>query len=127
MELDLEMLAILLQRRHGCLREIQKLTNEMQEAVSRQDQVSFSLLLHMRAEEIAKYDVIKEELWSQAKKGREAREGLKRLLRIDPDEVNDIADPMERKIFEIRKKSKELILDIQRQDQLLNRRVTGRR
>ena len=49
MRLDLEQIMILLQRRYHSLQEIGKLTSEIQEAVSRRDEVSTSLLLDMRA------------------------------------------------------------------------------
>ena len=123
MELDLEQIAILLQRRHGWLREILRLTNEMENAIARHDEISFGLLLNMRAEEIAKYDAGKEELWSQAEKGRAAREELKRLLQANPETVQIGEDPMEKKIFEIRKKSIKVIEEIQIREKVLNYRV----
>lgn len=123
MELDLEQIAILLQRRHGWLREILRLTGEMENAVARHDEVSFGLLLNMRAEEIAKYDAGKEELWSQAEKGRTARDELKRLLQGNPETVEIGSDPMEKKIFEIRKKSIQVIEEIQRREKILSYRV----
>ena len=69
MELDLEEIAILLQRRYNWLREVKRLTGEMQDSVSRHDEISFALLLQMRAEVLAKYDASGEELWSQAELG----------------------------------------------------------
>ncbi len=123
MELDLEQIAILLQRRYGWLREILRLTNEMLDSVSRRDEVSFALLLRMRAEEIAKYDASQRELWSQAEKGREAHVELKRLLRSDPETIGAVDDPMEKKIFEVRKKIIRLIREIQNRDRVLNQRV----
>lgn len=126
MELDLEQIAIALQRRYGYLREIRRLTGEMQDSVSRQDEYSFVLLLQMRAEEIARYDASREELWSQAEKGKDALRRLKHLLKDDPQTVKEFLDPMEKKIYELRKKTIVLIQDIQAQDKRLSYRVNGR-
>ena len=52
MNLDLEQIMILLQRRYRAFQEISRLTSELGEAVSRRDEVSASLLLEMRADEI---------------------------------------------------------------------------
>ena len=126
MGLDLEQVAILLQRRYGVLREIYKLTQEMQNAVSRQDEVSLALLLDLRAEEMAKYDTVEQELWKQAEKGHTEWMELKRLLRTDPEQAEKASDPMENKIFEIRRKSRTLLGQTQQLDQIVNRRVTGK-
>lgn len=126
MELDLEEIAILLQRRYNWLREVKKLTGEMQDSVSRHDEISFGLLLQMRAEVLAKYDASGEELWSQAERGPEALPELRRLLREDPDTA-EAAEPMEKKIFELRKKTKILIGEIQNQDKMLHQRVNHTR
>ncbi len=126
MELDLEQVAILLQRRYGWLWEIKRLTQDMQEAVSRHDEVSFALLLQMRAEEIARYDASQEELWSQAEKGAEALRILRLLLQGDPDALESVTDPIEKKIYELRRKTKVLIQEIQAQDQALGYRVNKR-
>ena len=126
MGLDLEQVAILLQRRYGVLREIYKLTQEMQNAVSRQDEVSLALLLDLRAEEMAKYDTVEQELWKQAEKGHTEWMELKRLLRTDPEQAEKASNPMENKIFEIRRKSRTLLGQTQQLDQIVNRRVTGK-
>ena len=56
MELDLEQMMFLIQRRYRVLQEIDKLTSELQEAVTRNDTVSASLLLDMRADQIEESD-----------------------------------------------------------------------
>ena len=56
MNLDLEQIMILLQRRYRAFQEISRLTSELGEAVSRRDEVSASLLLEMRADEISVVD-----------------------------------------------------------------------
>lgn len=127
MELDLEQIAILLQRRYNWLREVKKLTGEMLDSVSRHDEISFGLLLQMRAEVLAKYDASQEELWNQAEKGPEALSELRRLLREDPDTAEKVTESVEKKIYELRKKTRILIQEIQNQDKILNQRVNSRR
>ena len=127
MELDLEQIAILLQRRYNWLREVKKLTGEMLDSVSRHDEISFGLLLQMRAEVLAKYDASQEELWNQAEKGPEALSELRRLLREDPDTAEEVTESVEKKIYELRKKTRILIQEIQNQDKILNQRVNSRR
>lgn len=126
MELDLEQIAILLQRRYNSLREVQRITAEMKDAISRQDEISVALLLNMRGEELARYDESKEELWSQASKGLAVQEEMNRLLKSDPDDIRPDQDSMETKIIEIRKKTKKLIQDIQSQEKLIKRQITGK-
>ena len=82
MALDLTEMEVLLQRRYNCLYEIHRLTKEMLEMVSRRDEVSLSLMLDMRAEEMEKYSVC-----------------------------------------QIRKKTVELISEVQQLDQLLGLRI----
>ena len=52
MGLDLEQVMVLLQRRYNFLREIKRLTADLQDAVSREDSVSAGLILQMRADEM---------------------------------------------------------------------------
>lgn len=126
MELDLEQVAILLQKRYNCLREAQRITKDMKESIARQDEVSVALLLNMRGEELAKYDAMNEELWKQASGGYTAFSELNRLLKTDPDQILAGKDPMEAKIVEIRKKTKKLIQDMQCEEKLIKRQITGR-
>lgn len=127
MELDLEQIAILLQRRYNSLREVQRITGDMKEAMIRQDEVSLMLLLNMRGQELAKYDQSKEELWSQASKGYAELQEMNRLLKSDPEQLRPGTDPMEKKIIEIRKKTKALIQEIQSEEKLVKRQITGKK
>ena len=51
-ELDVTKVMVLLQRRYNDIREIHKLTKELAEALARNDDVSTSMILQMRAEEM---------------------------------------------------------------------------
>lgn len=126
MGLDLEQIAIMLQRRYNYLREIQRITGDMKEAISRHDEISLALLLNMRGEELAKYDASKEELWSQAANGYAVLEEMNRLLKSEPEEIQLGHDPMEAKIVELRKKTRRLIKEIQSEEKTIKRQITGK-
>jgi len=125
MQLDLERLLILLQRRYHILKEIGKLTGELQEAVSRGDQVSASLVLQMRAEEIGKYEACQEEINLLAEEGEEEAAVVQRLLTASPEAVLQTAAWEEQKIYEVRQKTAGLIKEIQEKDKVINQRVGG--
>lgn len=127
MKLDLEHIMILLQRRYNVLREIKRLTDELDEAVSRNDQVSVSLLLKMRAEEMDKSEACQENIWLMAEEGPEEAQAVRKLLKSDPITARPSGSFEEQKIYEIRQKTIKLIKDIQEKDRNINRRVGGDR
>lgn len=125
MQLDLEQLLILLQRRYTVLKEIGKLTGELQEAVSRGDEVSASLVLTMRAEEIGNYEECQGEIGALANQGEEEAAAVRRLLTASPEAVSETAGWEEKKIYEVRQKTAGLIKEIQQKDKAINQRVGG--
>lgn len=127
MKPDLEEIMILLQRKYNILREINRITAELQEAVSRNDQVSASLLLQMRGDEMAKVDVCMEKIWLMAEMGPEEAGIIRELVIADPFAARLPGSFEEQKICEIRQKTISLIKDIQEKDRNLNRRVGGDR
>ena len=70
MELDLEQMLILLQRRYNSLRELKRLTDDLQDAVSREDAVSADLILQMRADEMDNTEACLEMIWKRTKRKR---------------------------------------------------------
>ena len=125
MELDLEQMMFLIQRRYRVLQEIDKLTSELQEAVTRNDTVSASLLLDMRADQMEESDRCWQEIWMMSEKGSEAASAVRELMRSDPAAVRPTGSFEEQKIYEIRRKTEKLIKVIQEKDRNLNRRVGG--
>jgi len=125
MELDLERIMILLQRRYNALREIDRLTDELQDSISRNDEVSASLFLDMRGEELAKCDECQNEIWLMAENKPECGPALRNMMKCDPFAVSPSGSFEERKIYEIRQKSLKLIEKIQEKDKRMNRRVGG--
>lgn len=123
MALDLERVMILLQRRYNVIREIGKLTDELFDSFIRNDQVSSSMLLQMRAEEMSKCDACMGEIWALSEKGVAEAAHLRRLMTSDSIGEMPVQDPAERKIYEIRQKTRELLDNIRQTDQRMSQRV----
>lgn len=122
MELDVTKVMILLQRKYGSIREIDRLTRELEEAFIRNDEVSATMLLEMRAEEMAKIDNYTEEIWQLAASDRAALQKLRRLITSDPSTAHG-ESAEEKKIYEIRHRTQELLDGIREIDKRVNRRV----
>lgn len=127
MGLDLEQIMILLQRRYTALREIKRLTEELNDTVSREDEVSASLLLQMRADEMERVDESQEQIWEMAKAGPEEYEEIRRLMSQEFLKASAGKTPKENQILTLRKKTAELIEEVQRMDKAFNLRAAGAR
>lgn len=125
MLVDLEHIMILLQRRYNAIREIGRLTDELQDAFYRKDEVSASMMLEMRAEEMAKSDACVQEIWAISENGPEEAAAVKRLMSREFRVDSPPKDIEERKIYEIRQRTQSLLDKIQVTDQQMNRRVAG--
>ncbi len=125
MVLDMTEIEILLQRRYNCLREIRRLTQEMLDTLSRGDEVSLSLMLDMRAEEIEKYEFCQEEIWKKAARGPQESEAVRRIMNTDPEEGLAAAEPEEQLAYQIRKKTVDLIPEVQQLNQRLGLRLNA--
>ena len=125
MGLDLEQVMVLLQRRYNFLREIKRLTADLQDAVSREDSVSAGLILQMRADEMENMENCHEMIWRMAERGQKENEDIHRLM---SGEFLSMAEGMsyeEDKILKLRKKTAALIKEIQDADKILNKRAAG--
>lgn len=125
--MELEELTILLQRRCNAMKDINRITGELLEASSRNDQVSLGLLLQMRAEEMAKAEVCWEQIWLMAEQGPEEAETVRRLMSREFLEEDYSKNPEEQRIYEIRHKTASLLMEVQEADQRLNRNIGGER
>ena len=126
MGLDVTKVMILLQRRYSSIREIDLVTKELEEAFVRGDEVSAVMLLEMRADEMAKADDCTDEIWNLAGTDKEAQMKLRLLMVSDPQEmVGESAE--EKKIYEIRRKTREIIEELRTVDKRLSRKLTGER
>lgn len=125
MGLDLEQVMVLLQRRYNFLREIKRLTADLQDAVSREDSVSAGLILQMRADEMGNIENCQELIWRMAEKGQRENEDIHRLM---SGEFLSMAEGMsyeEDKTLKLRKKTAALIKEIQDADKIVNKRAAG--
>lgn len=127
MGVDLEHMAILLLRRLNTMQEIKRLTAELQDALSRNDKVSLSLILEMRADEMVKAEKCQEEIWLTAEGGPEEAGEVRRLMSQNFLEADPPQEPKEWKIHELRRKTAVLLKEIQEADQYINQRIGGRR
>lgn len=124
MGLDTEKLMILLQRRYSAIRELDKLTRELEETINRNDGVSAAMVLQLREDEMEKADRCMEEIWQMGESDRKSYERICSLINVDPaTAVGETKE--EEKIFEIRRKTQTVIENLRRADQRLNFRVAG--
>lgn len=124
MGLDTAKVMVLLQRKYNAIREISRLTNDLGEAFTRNDDISAAMLLEMRAEEMAKVDACVGELWELGETDRTVLSQLRVLLTADPK--NKVGEtPEEKKIYDIRRRTQTMLDELKEEDRRLNRRVTG--
>lgn len=123
-ELDMTKVMVLLQRRYNAIREIHKLTGELAEALSRNDQVSVSILLQMRADEMANVDNCTDEIWQLGESDREAQKKLRLLMMSEPKEgMGETFE--EKKIFETRARTQEILDETRTLDKKISRKLAG--
>ena len=127
MAVDLEQMMLLVQRRYNRLKKIDELTDELQNAFARHDEVSASLLLDMRAEEIAELDACMGRIWDLGRVGGEDRREVCRLMSEDPFTAPETDCWEENKIFKVRQKTMELLKQLQDKDRRMNLSVGGDR
>ncbi len=119
---DLEKLAILLQRRYNHLKEIRKLTGEAAEAADRQDEVTLDLILQMRGEALERCDRAWQEILLMGEESPEAAAEIHRLILVSPEQVPETSE-MERMIAETRTHCLAVVDQIREQDRILNLRI----
>lgn len=126
MELDMKKVMILLQRKYNSVRELDRLTKELEEVAARNDGISAAMVLEMRGEEMEKTERCMEELWQMGEENREVYEKLKVLLESDP--AGAVGETKEEEmIYEIRRKTQDVLDRLRRRDQRLNERVAGQK
>ena len=112
---QLEKLASLFQRRYNIVSELKKETDELSEAMQRQDNVSLDLLLDLRQEALNKLENNWVEMNLLVEEEEELRRTFQRLLQEDPK--NSAGYPfLERRILELRGKIEESIGFIKEKD-----------
>ena len=114
----------LLRRKYGALEEIQSLTRQMGEAAARNDQVSFRMLLKMRAKEMAAVERAGEELRLSGEESPEAA-ALLRCILGGEFLLEEREDPGEEAIRRLRLGMRAVIDRIREEDRRLNERIAG--
>ena len=116
----------LFRKKYTALEEIRELTRQMEEALSRNDPVSFRLILKMRAKEMAGVDRIQEELGLM---GEQSSRAGALLMRVTGEKflTDEREDPKEEEIRRIRLRTKALIQRLREEDKRLNLRMAGKK
>ncbi len=125
MAVDFEQVMLLLQKRYNALKHVDELTDELRSAFDRHDEVSASLLLDMRAEELAEVDNCQGRIWNLAGAGKEDAGEVRRLMRQDPFAAAVTECWEENKIFEVRRKTVQLLEQLQDKDRRMNLSAGG--
>lgn len=123
MEQNLTKVMILFQKKYNSIREINKLTKELSEALERNDEVSVNMLLQMRADEMEKADNCMEQIWLMGESNKQFQKKLRLLISSEPKESRG-ESLEEKKIYEIREKTQSTLEEIRALDQKINRSVT---
>ena len=95
----------------------------MLDTVSRGDEISLSLMLDMRADEIEKYMVCQEQNWKKAEEGPLESDTVRRIMDTDPDEGLETGIKADQTAYQIRKKTVKLLREVQQLDQQLSLRI----
>ena len=126
MELDLREVMILLQRKWNSIRELDRLTGEMEETFERNDGISAAMLLQLRQDEMLKIERCMEDIWQLGEVSHTASAKLRELIASDLEKAVG-KTPEEKKIYEIRRKTQDLLEKLKKKDQELNRRMHGKK
>lgn len=131
---DLETIVIYLQRRYNILREVYSLTEELAEAVERGDTVSASLLLEMRGEKLKNHAECEERIFLETEGSNPELRRLRRLAKGPLDQREELfrdgteaEKKLEKQAREIRVRTQKMLDELQRRDQVMNRRITRHR
>ena len=124
-ELDMRQVMVLFQRRYNAICEVRRLTDELADALSRNDEVSVTMILGMRAEEMAMFDDCTGEIWQMCR--HSSPETVQKIRRLITSELSEHAgeSPEEKKVYEIRRKTQDVIDQLRIVDERLNRRMAG--
>ena len=125
MEVNTEKVMILLQRKYNAVRELDKLTKELEAFIGRNDSVSAAMILQLRGDEMEKIERCMEEIWQTANSREES-------LYIDSLVTSDLETAVgksteEKKIIEIRRKTEAVLAKLREADQRLNKKLGKKR
>ena len=125
MEVNTEKVMILLQRKYNAVRELDKLTKELEAFIGRNDSVSAAMILQLRGDEMEKIERCMEEIWQTAN-SREEYLYIESLVTSDL-ETAEGKSTEEKKIIEIRRKTEAVLAKLREADQRLNKKLGKKR
>jgi len=118
----IERLSILLHRQYNCLKDIQQVTRDLDNAIEREDGYSAEIILDERQDAILKLDQARQDLLDYGENHLEAQPIIARLILSDPDNIL-IEDENETIIKSLRLKNIELLRSLKLQDKVLNKKI----
>ena len=125
MEVNTEKVMILLQRKYNAVRELDKLTKELEAFIGRNDSVSAAMILQLRGDEMEKIERCMEEIWQTAN-SREEYLYIESLVTSDLETAEGTSTE-EKKIIEIRRKTEAVLAKLREADQRLNKKLGKKR
>ena len=125
MEVNTEKVMILLQRKYNAVRELDKLTKELEAFIGRNDSVSAAMILQLRGDEMEKIERCMEEIWQTAN-SREEYLYIESLVTSDLETAVGKSTE-EKKIIEIRRKTEAVLAKLREADQRLNKKLGKKR
>ena len=117
-----ERLSILLHRQYNCLKDIQQVTLDLDNAIEREDGYSAEIILDERQDAILKLDQARQDLLDYGENHPEVRSVIARLILSDPEHIL-IEDEQENLIKSLRLKNIELLRSLKLQDKVLNKKI----
>ena len=116
-------LAILFQRRYSFIKDVKDITDKLSEAISGNDGYTAEVILEERGDAIRKVEHATEQIRLLGEAGPKAAFTAHRLIYTEPDDIVPETDD-EKLVREIRLKTKALVEVLQKQDKMLNKRLT---
>ncbi|WP_036608887.1 hypothetical protein [Oribacterium sp. P6A1] len=116
-------LAILFQRRYSFIKDVKDITDKLSEAISGNDGYTAEVILEERGDAIRKVEHATEQIRLLGEAGPKAAFTAHRLIYTEPDDIAPETDD-EKLVREIRLKTKALVEVLQKQDKMLNKRLT---
>jgi len=117
--LNVDRLLLLFQRRYNILREIKNDTDDLAEATSRHDGVSADLELEMRMDHLQQCEDNWQQICLMGETDAQAAAEFRRLVLQDPENVHSSL-PKEEKLYDLRRKCRMIIRQIQAKDRIVN-------
>ena len=116
-------LAVLFQRRYSYIKDVKDITDKLSEAISGNDGYTAEVILEERGDAIRKVEHATEQVLLLGEAGPKAAFTAHRLIYTEPDDIAPETDD-EKLVREIRLKTKALVEVLQKQDKMLNKRLT---